>query len=134
MGMSVGSLAILSSWIGFGIGVAMTPVVYLMLKKRIKDDGLNTYITILNQTDNVAMIRVSEVTNATIAYTVLPSKPEIKLIGEHSITPLGILIDLPIPTTETSLFHLHYNKQDILVEPLAVYVVSNGKIRIYHSL
>ena len=130
MGMSVGSLALMSSWIGFAIGVAMTPFVYFVLRKKGISVEQSSVITVFVESDDPVEVSLSEITNATIAYTCVPSKPEIHQLASFPGSA-KVLIDIPIPTVATSIFLLNAgggNKR-IVVEPFSVYLVTATHIR-----
>ena len=127
LGMSVGSLAVVSSWIGFGIGVVATPLVYMVLRNRVKDNSVNL-ITVFNETGAICEVSIIEITNVTIAYSCIPSKPEIRTIFSFILEPGGVVIDAPIPNEQTSVFKLACGVSDRVVDRFAVYAVTADSI------
>ena len=117
MGMSVGSLALVSSWIGFGVGVVATPFVYMCLRHRVQNEY--NPISVFNQTENEVQVTITEITNVTISYTCIPSKPVIRTLYTLNVPPKGVVLDIPIPNEETSLFKL----ENVSIKPYSVYTI-----------
>lgn len=127
LGMSVGSLVVVSSWIGFGIGVLATPIVYVYVRNKYVSFHP---VTIFNETDSPIDIEITEITNVTICYNCVPSKPQIRTLVSAKIPPKGILLDIPIPNEETSIFKLTTkdNPKGRIVQPSTVYSINNSII------